>query len=155
MNQLSLCSLYPAACLRDHSPPLPLFHPERKNLQQVYQFKCCPHTLPQHQKTMSCCIKPNMSFFSGLPSNMGKFSNHPGTVLHRYFLTYAFTSSDIWTMRFFLRQTVEEGKKCSGQFKSESFFTHTLNIVQSFCIIRSKLYGLYLRLRHLACSRVH
>ena len=59
------CSLYPAACLRDHSPPLPLFHPERKNLQQVYQFKCCPHTLPQHQKTMSCCIKPNMSFFQG------------------------------------------------------------------------------------------
>ena len=34
MNLLLLCSLYPAACLRDHSPPLPLFHPERKTFSE-------------------------------------------------------------------------------------------------------------------------
>lgn len=66
MNLLLLCSLYPAACLRDHSPPLPLFHPERKNLQRVCRFECWPRTLPQHQNqnAISHDIKPTMSFFT-------------------------------------------------------------------------------------------
>ena len=120
MNLLLLCSLYPAACLRDHSPPLPLFHPERKNLQRVCRFECWPRTLPQHQNqnAISHDIKPTMSFFQSWNSKrVSFFSNHQGTELLRHFMICAFANSDFWIMRFFLGQTVEEGKKISSHFK--------------------------------------
>lgn len=97
MNLLLLCSLYPAACLRDHSPPLPLFHPERKNLQRVCQFECWPRTLPQHQNqnAISHDIKPTMSFFQSWNSKrVSFFSNHQGTELLRHFMICAFANSD-------------------------------------------------------------
>ena len=45
------------------------------------------------------------------------FSNHQGTELLRHFMICAFANSDFWIMRFFLGQTVEEGKKISSHFK--------------------------------------
>lgn len=131
MNLLLLCSLYPAACLRDHSPPLPLFHPERKNLQRVCRFECWPRTLPQHQNqnAISHAIKPTMIFFQSWNSKRVSFFQ---TIRVRsYFVTSWYVHLRILTFEswdFFLGRLLRRVKKSAVTSRTRVFSRILLNI---------------------------
>ena len=68
-------------------------------------------------------------FFTELEFKTGKFfSNHQGTELLRHFMICAFANSDFWIMRFFLGQTVEEGKKSAVTSRTRVFSRILLNL---------------------------